>query len=68
VVKTAFNQRRKTMRNSIRQMIPGALSGSEAQSEWMARQLDLRAERLSVDDSSGLQQKFLPLHKFKSFG
>ncbi|MCX6305102.1 MAG: 16S rRNA (adenine(1518)-N(6)/adenine(1519)-N(6))-dimethyltransferase RsmA [Bacteroidetes bacterium] len=58
LVKTAFNQRRKTMRNSIRQMIPpasiqpglSASSGFVAPSEWMTRQLDLRAERLSVDD------------------
>jgi 16S rRNA (adenine1518-N6/adenine1519-N6)-dimethyltransferase len=50
LVKTAFNQRRKTLRNSIRQMIPAAMSGSSSPSEWMVRQLDLRAERLSVDD------------------
>ncbi len=50
LVKTAFNQRRKTMRNSIRQMIPPALLNPSNQSEWMATQLDLRAERLSVED------------------
>ncbi len=50
LVRTAFNQRRKTLRNSIRQMIPPALPGAPAYSEWMTRQLDLRAERLSVDD------------------
>jgi 16S rRNA (adenine1518-N6/adenine1519-N6)-dimethyltransferase len=50
LVKTAFNQRRKTMRNSIRQLLPAALLEPSAQSEWMSRQLDLRAERLSVAD------------------
>jgi 16S rRNA (adenine1518-N6/adenine1519-N6)-dimethyltransferase len=50
LVKTAFNQRRKTLRNSIRQLIPATLSSPAAQSDWMAEQLDLRAERLSVDD------------------
>jgi len=50
LVKTAFNQRRKTMRNSIRQMLPANFLESGAQSEWMSKQLDLRAERLSVDD------------------
>ncbi len=50
LVKTAFNQRRKTLRNSIRPLIPATLSSPAAQSYWMAEQLDLRAERLSVDD------------------
>ena len=50
LVKTAFNQRRKTLRNAIRQMVPAALSKSSSQSEWMSAQLDLRAERLSVAD------------------
>jgi 16S rRNA (adenine1518-N6/adenine1519-N6)-dimethyltransferase len=48
LVKTAFNQRRKTLRNAIRPMITH--SGSVTPSEWMTRQLDLRAEQLSVDD------------------
>ena len=54
LVKTAFNQRRKTMRNSIRSLVPqagaGNLAGAPVLSEWMTRQLDLRAERLSVND------------------
>jgi 16S rRNA (adenine1518-N6/adenine1519-N6)-dimethyltransferase len=50
LVKTAFNQRRKTLRNAIRQLIPASLAEPSAQSEWMASLLDLRAERLSVDD------------------
>jgi 16S rRNA (adenine1518-N6/adenine1519-N6)-dimethyltransferase len=52
LVKTAFNQRRKTLRNAIRQMLPPAStpSGSWIPSGWLAKCLDLRAERLSVDD------------------
>lgn len=43
VVKTTFNQRRKTLRNSIRPLLPpdASLQGSVA---------ELRPERLSVDD------------------
>ncbi len=53
LVKTAFNQRRKTLRNAIRQMLPSSSltpSGSSTPSGWLTSQLDLRAERLSVDD------------------
>jgi 16S rRNA (adenine1518-N6/adenine1519-N6)-dimethyltransferase len=52
LVKTAFNQRRKTLRNAIRSLLPVAstLSGSSTPSGWFAKCLDLRAERLSVDD------------------
>ena len=50
LVKTAFNQRRKTLRNAIRAMLPATPNGTGTQSEWMLRQLDLRAEQLSVDD------------------
>ena len=53
LVKTAFNQRRKTLRNAIRQMLPSLFptpSGSSTPSGWMTSILDLRAERLSVDD------------------
>jgi 16S rRNA (adenine1518-N6/adenine1519-N6)-dimethyltransferase len=48
LVKTAFNQRRKTLRNAIRSLLPSSdiSSGSNALREF----LDLRAERLSVDD------------------
>lgn len=45
LVKTAFNQRRKTLRNAIRSMLPTP-SGSATLSGY----LDLRAERLSVND------------------
>jgi 16S rRNA (adenine1518-N6/adenine1519-N6)-dimethyltransferase len=48
LVKTAFNQRRKTMRNAIRSMLPAA--AIHAGSPTVAGYLDLRAERLSVDD------------------
>ena len=52
LVKTAFNQRRKTLRNAIRQMLPpmDGPSGSFTPSEWLTKCLDLRAERLSVGD------------------
>lgn len=52
LVKTAFNQRRKTLRNAIRSMLPAAASpsGSFMPSDWLTAQLDLRAERLSVGD------------------
>ncbi len=49
VVKTAFNQRRKTLRNALRGMLPpGLLQGAEK--GWMETTLALRAERLSVGD------------------
>ncbi len=50
VVKMAFNQRRKTLRNAIRPMLPATAAGTASQSEWFTRNLDLRAEQLSVDD------------------
>ncbi|MEI6683973.1 MAG: 16S rRNA (adenine(1518)-N(6)/adenine(1519)-N(6))-dimethyltransferase RsmA [Bacteroidota bacterium] len=50
VVKMAFNQRRKTLRNAIRPMLPATASGIASLSEWFTRNLDLRAEQLSVDD------------------
>ena len=43
VVKAGFNQRRKTLRNSLSSLINKEKLGSEAM-------LDLRAERLSVED------------------
>ena len=46
LVKMAFNQRRKTLRNAIRPLLPVQATPSE----WMAHCLDLRAEQLSVDD------------------
>lgn len=48
LVKTAFNQRRKTLRNSIRSMLP--ISATPHGSPVLSACLDLRAERLSVDD------------------
>ncbi len=50
VVKMAFNQRRKTLRNAIRPMLPATAAGTASQSEWFTRNLGLRAEQLSVDD------------------
>lgn len=46
VVKTAFNQRRKTLRNAIRAIVPQNMPHSAALSGY----LDRRAEQLSVDD------------------
>ena len=43
VVKTAFNQRRKTLRNALKPLLPEGFDTS-------APVFDLRAERLSVDD------------------
>ena len=62
LVKTAFNQRRKTLRNAIRSMLPTTtLSGIATQSEWMSKQLDLRAERLSVNDFIRLAAEISPI-------
>ena len=62
VVKTGFNQRRKTLRNSLKPLIR-----SKAEREgWTEEQLteftaqpvfDLRPERLSVEDFIDLTQK-----------
>jgi len=43
VVKTAFNQRRKTLRNALKPMIPEGMDTSDPV-------FDLRAERLGVED------------------
>ncbi len=48
LVKMAFNQRRKTLRNAIRPLLPASLAPTG--SDTLTRYLDLRAERLSVDD------------------
>ena len=50
VVKTTFNQRRKTIRNSIKPLLPGALP-SEGHPL-----LELRPERLSVAQFVSLTQ------------
>ena len=44
VVKNAFGQRRKTLRNSLKPLLAGRLSGAEGSV------FDLRPERLSVED------------------
>lgn len=44
VVKTAFNQRRKTLRNSLRKLAPAEFQ------QWTDPIFDLRPERLSVAD------------------
>ena len=51
VVKTAFNQRRKTLRNALKPMIREGMDTSDPI-------FDLRAEKLSVEDFVGLAKKF----------
>ena len=51
VVKTAFNQRRKTLRNALKPMIREGMDTSDPI-------FDLRAEKLSVEDFVGLARKF----------
>ena len=46
VVKTAFNQRRKTLRNALKPLLPPTVIPSEVEESL----LDLRAERLGVED------------------
>ena len=55
VVKTAFNQRRKTLRNALKPMITEKMAQSGVLSDPV---FDLRAERLSVDDFIGLTKMF----------
>ncbi len=50
VVKTAFNQRRKTLRNALKPVLPEGFDTSDPV-------FDLRAERLSVDDFIALSLK-----------
>ncbi len=50
VVKTAFNQRRKTLRNALKPMLPEGFDSSD-------QVFDLRAERLSVEDFIALTQQ-----------
>ncbi len=54
VVKTAFNQRRKTLRNALKPLLPEGLDTSDPI-------FDLRAERLSVEDFIRLTQ-MLEIH------
>ena len=51
VVKTAFNQRRKTLRNALKPLIKEGMDTSDPV-------FDLRAERLSVEDFVALTRKF----------
>lgn len=52
VVKTAFNQRRKTLRNALKPLIKEGMDTSDPV-------FDLRAERLSVEDFVALTKRFL---------
>ena len=51
VVKTAFNQRRKTLRNALKPLIPEGMDTSDPV-------FDLRAERLGVEDFVALTKRF----------
>ena len=51
VVKTAFNQRRKTLRNALKPLIKEGMDTSDPV-------FDLRAERLSVEDFISLSKRF----------
>ena len=53
VVKTAFNQRRKTLRNALKPLIPADFDTSDPV-------FDLRAERLGVEDFVALTRKLNP--------
>ncbi len=55
VVKTAFNQRRKTLRNALKPMITEAMVAAGVTQDEV---FDLRAERLSVEDFVELTKKF----------
>jgi len=59
LVKTAFNQRRKTLRNAIRPMLPP--QDIATRSSILSSYLDLRAERLSVEDFVQLAMELSPL-------
>ena len=53
VVKTAFNQRRKTLRNALKPLLPPDFDTADPV-------FDLRAERLSVEDFVALTRKLNP--------
>ena len=53
VVKTAFNQRRKTLRNALKPLLPQDFDTSDPV-------FDLRAERLGVEDFVALTRKLNP--------
>ena len=53
VVKTAFNQRRKTLRNALKPLLPEGFDASDPV-------FDLRAERLGVEDFVALTRLIAP--------
>ena len=55
VVKTAFNQRRKTLRNALKPLLP---AGADASAFFGDPVFDLRAERLGVEDFIALTRRF----------
>lgn len=57
VVKTSFGQRRKTLRNSLKQMIISK-AGEDAAAFSSDPVFDLRPERLSVEDFIALTKRF----------
>ncbi|MBP5719801.1 MAG: ribosomal RNA small subunit methyltransferase A, partial [Bacteroidales bacterium] len=65
VVKTAFNQRRKTLRNALKPLLAGSQSLvkndlADNNQVNIADMLDLRAERLSVEDFVALTKAISP--------
>ena len=50
MVKTAFNQRRKTLRNALKPLLPEGFDSSDPV-------FDLRAERLGVEDFVALTRQ-----------
>lgn len=59
VVKTSFNQRRKTLRNSLKPVINSVFGEAGAPEGWLSDPVfDLRPERLSVEDFIALTAKF----------
>lgn len=56
VVKTAFNQRRKTLRNALKPLLPKNAEG-ECLIDLGDPVFDLRAERLSVEDFAALTNR-----------
>jgi len=60
VVKTAFNQRRKTLRNALKPLVNEKMAALGADSlPWLADEIfDLRAERLGVEDFVRLTKMF----------
>lgn len=58
VVKTAFNQRRKTLRNSLKPLASERFGGSVPDGFFSDSVFGLRPERLSVEDFISLTRKF----------